>query len=349
MKIKPITSQEFNSALSPSQAPVIPAASPKATSPESGLDFSTDQSVYVRSSRITDPAFNRHLLPSRGFFYANKKDIIFRPFKVGDLKKLQHFLQTNNISHLIDAIQNCVEPDVDVRELTFDDFLYIVFRIVFDSHPDPKYKFIWNSFYGNDNEITITPSDLEVVDLKYQDLLEQLPNYRELGLTPLLVKSYETYHNNQYKEDEASTTWDEEKTWLYKEIACFLNESSPEAQLQKAEQLEISSDTYQKLALFKQLVKHSIKMELAVTDKKFNPETALVNLAERIEALKSIKESEPDTYQELATNDLMNIENIEAEITRIQDLLNQTQEVRAKDEVTPFRLSLSGLIRPLFT
>lgn len=345
MKIKPITPQEYENSITRKRTKEVPVAA--ATVDVSPTTFSTDGGVYIKSSKTTDPAFGRHLLPSRGFFYADKKDIVFRAFRVGDLKKLQHFLQTDNISHLIDTVQNCVEPGVDVRELTFDDFLYVVFRIVFDSHPDPKYKFIWNSFYGNDNEITIAPSDLEVTDLKYKDLLAQLPKFRELGLTPLLVKSYETYHNNQYKEDDASS-WDVEKTWLYKEVACFLNEASPEAQLQKAESLEITSDTYQKLGLFKQLVKHSIKMELTVSDRKFNPEEAIKTLTDRVEALKAIKDTEIDTYNELAANDLMNIDIIQAEINRIQDGLTQSQEVRAKEEVTPFRLSLSGLIKPLF-
>lgn len=346
MKVKPITPQEYEANTTRKQTK--DASLPRVTSPKIPTP-STDQDVYVKSSKISDPAFGRHLLPSRGFFYENKKDIIFRPFKVGDLKKLQHFLQTDNMSHLIDAVQNCVEPDVDVRSLTVEDFIYVVFRIVFDSHPDPKYRFVWSSFYGNDGEIIIAPSDLEVVELKHKELLAQLPNYKELGLSPVFVKSFEVLHNNQHKEDD-NTTWDEEKSWLYKEVGCFLEGDSPEEQLRKAEDLEISSETYQKLSLFKQLIQHSIKTELTVSDQKFEPNEALAKLIERVENLKALKLKEPQFYERLASsNAVMDINDIQEEIDRIQNGLTLSQEVRAKKEVTPFRFDFAGLIEPLFS
>jgi hypothetical protein len=289
MPVKPLTEQEFQNNINPNKkASAAKVKAPIDNKPPLKQQYSTDQDVFARSLDPSHPDYRRHLLPSRGFFYEEKKDLVFRALRVGDLKKIQHFLNTNNISHLIDAIQNCVEEGYNIRELTLDDFMYVVFRVVFDSHPKPEYKFVWSSFYGNDGEEVITPATLETFDLDYKRLLEELPEFRELGLTPCLVKSYEALHNNRFKEED-DTTWDQEKTWLYEEVACYLDEASLEDQLSRAETMPLKSPEFQKLKLFKQLSKHSIRTEITATDKKFNPETAITVLKERINSLRIIQ------------------------------------------------------------
>lgn len=345
MPIKPITPQEYesNTKASSSSTRAVKKAVPVAA------PLTPDGETYVRSIDPTDPNYNRHILPSRGFFYAEKKDIIFRAFKVGDLKKIQLFLQTDNITHLIDAIQNCLESGVDVRDLTFQDFLFIVFKIVFSSHPTPEYKFTWNSFYGNECEEIITPNSLEIQELNYKLLIEQLPDLADLGFTPCLVKHYEMLHNNRYNPED-DTTWEEEKTWLYDEIAKFLDEPTVADQLARAEDMPVNSPEYTKLKLFKTLCGHSIKTELQVFDRSFEPNKALATLTERLESLQAVRLDSEDVYQQISTaSPVMNIDAVKQEILRIETALTLSREVRAKDEVTPFRINIESLVRPLFT
>lgn len=359
MKVKPLTDQEYADRTTPRRKET------QTLNNKGSLLIQTetaiieplgkiDQEVFVISSDVKDPSLSRHLLPSRGFFYGNKKDITLRSFKVGDLKKLQHFLQTNNITHLIDAIQNCVEQGVDVRELTYGDFLFIVFKIVFSSHPNPEYKFKWTSFYANENEMQINPSSLDIIQLNTVKLLEELPDYPKFRLTPCLVKSYEALHNNSHNPEDDST-WDYEKTWLYEEVARFLDEASPEEQLLRAENMSLNSEEYVALKKFKTLIEHSVKTTLQVRDTLFEPTKALEVLEVRLVNLEELKAQDVDTYEQIrSSSPHLNADLVKAEIERIKEaqlssLELCTPEVEALEESVTFRYSLHQLIGPLLS
>jgi hypothetical protein len=321
-----------------------PQVKTKAVKAPAGTIAAENFTLPVKDS---SPFQNRVELPSKGFFYTDIKTVCYRPFKVKDLNKVQQFLRTNNVTHLIDAIQNCIGDQVDVRELTRDDFFFLAYQIAFSSHIDPKFTFEWSSFYENINMETITPSTLQIVELNEKQLKAEVANYKDLKFTPGLVKHYEILHNNGFKEEEESI-WDEENTLLYEQVAQYLDEATPAEQLARAEQIEVRSEEYLQLKKFIPLSQHNIKTELSVSDRHFEADKALAILKERYNRVLQLPE---DSYEEMLQSSAgiyIEKSKIKTEIERIETALALSQEVRAMTEVTPFRFAFRDIVQPLF-
>ena len=345
MAVKPITETQYKESLkSPKdQRKVVKTQDNQQTT--SSLVNKIDQDMFIQTSSEGQSDYFRHTLPSRGLFYKVRKDLLFRPLKVKDLKKIQHFLNTDNITYLIDAVQNCIESDVDVRDLTKDDFFFTVFQICFSSHQKPEYKFEWTSFYGNLNKEVVTQNDLEINEVDYKSLLQEVPNWSDLRFFPISVRSYETYYNNRFKPDNQDQTWDEEKTSLYEDVAIYFNEETPDLQIERAENLDVRSDEFKALKIFKKLSKHDIKTEIVRSDRFFDRDKAIIDLKERLESLNKLAFED---YEKLVSfMPSMDMDSVEEEINRLELAQSQSQEVRAKEETIPFRLNLASFIEPI--
>lgn len=320
------------------------------TIPSNKPVYKTDINSFAKSIIGDEPQADRHILPSRGFFYDDQTDLTFRPFRVGDLRKIQRFIDTNNVSHLIDTINGCITSGFDARKLTVGDFLYVVFRIVFDSYPTPEYRINWTSFYGNKNEVVVTPSSLAIKELDLASFTAEFPDYRKYKFTPMLVEAWEVLYNSGYKEgDTDSTRWTEDESWFYEEVATYLDEESPEAQRERAEMMSTRSEEYLKLKLFKKLSEHYVVDTITVTDKLFTAEGAIATLTNRKEFMTEIKEKSPALYKEYIIKDKsMNLTVINKEINRIKAAEVEGVPVVALEETITVPFDLPSLTSPLF-
>lgn len=367
MAINPITSAEFDESLLQTSKGVRSKSAIKreqtslenaSTKQENGINNvnnvgKIDTEMSLISTQKDSSEHYRQVLPSRGLFYKVKKDLSYRTLKIKDLNKIQYFLKTDNVSYLIDAVQNCILEDIDVRDLTVDDFFFICYQIAFNSHIKPEYEISWTSLYGNENKHKIGPRDLASASLDYKTLREQVPNFDELRFFPCSVRSYETFYNRRFKLSEADDVerWDEETTQLYKNAAWYLNEETAEAQLKRAEDMDINSEEYTALKKFVDYSKHdSMNIELTLTDLHFEASKALEVLKQRLASLQLLSAAD---YEQLILSDVevarqFNLADIEFEIQRIEAALNLSQEVRAKTEKIPFRPNLTDFIQPLY-
>lgn len=310
----------------------------------------TDLNSFSKSIINGDSNADRSILPSRGFFYDNQTDVTFRTFKVLDLKKIQRFIVTDNISHLIDTVQNCITSETDVRKLTVGDFLFVLFQIIFNSYPKPIYPIRWTSFYGNPNEVQVTLGSLNVTELNIQRFTSELPNYKDYKFTPLLVEAWEYLYSYRYRKgDSDQSRWTEDQTWFYEEIACYLDAASPEAQLARAEEMSTKSEEFAKLKLFKSLIEHSVQQHIEVRDVAFEPNRALEQLTARKETVQQMREESPSMYSELVSqDDSMNLIKIELEINRISKALVGGEKVEPIKETVFVPFDLPSLTSPLF-
>lgn len=368
MTIKPITDGEFDESLLQTSKGVRSKSAIKREQTSLKNESTIHENVITTANNVGKADIEmslistqkdstdhyRQILPSRGFFYKVQKDLSYRTLKIKDLNKIQYFLKTDNISCLIDAVQNCILEDVDVRDLTIDDFFFICYQIAFNSHTKPEYEISWISLYGNENKHKIGPRDLASANsLDYKVLREQVPNFEELRFFPCSVRSYETFYNRRFKASEVDDAerWDEETTQLYKTAAWYLREETTEAQLKRAEDMDINSEEYQALKKFVEHSKHdSMNIELTLTDLHFDPVKALETLKQRLTSLQLLSTAD---YEQLILSDVeiarqFNLADIESEIQRIEAALTFSQEVRAKTEKIPFRPNLTDLIQPLY-
>lgn len=353
MPLRPITESEFQQNITKKKQ--ISEISTDTQMPINNTTLTTkidlvgksDSETFIVTKAFSDSNYHRQNLPSKGFFYKEHKDIHYRALKVKDLTKIQLYLKHNNITHLIDAIQNCILDQIDVRDLTLDDFTFLAMQIAFSSHTKPELTVSWESFYKNTNSASISLSNFKINTLNTDALLKEVPNFKELKFFPCNVRSYEHYELNKFKEGETDC-WSEEQTTLYWEFARFCQFDTPEEQIEYIENLDVASSTHKALRKFIKLCKHDVSCQFTGTDQHFDPEAALVTLKERLAIVQTLTEDVYETLiEDTRTADLLNPVKIQTEINRIESHLEASQEVGPIQEDVPFLLTIRDIIQPL--
>jgi hypothetical protein len=357
MQINQITEEQFKKSVSKTSSKTNPLINQKPPINPPSVDGTGDTMFIERLAKEGATEFNRLSLPSRGFFYKKKTPVSYRKLKIKDLVKLRLYIEQKSITYLIDAIQNCISPNfngevLDVRDLTIDDFIFLTTDLLINSYPgNIEYSKTWTSFYGNTNShhlIKIT--DLIIEDLDYKTLQEKLPELTSLPFIPLTVRSYEIIQEQlRLQSLEEGSAWSEDKLALYTEFACYINKGTPEEQLQFVEDLELASPEYEKLTTFIQYSKHGIKDEILVTDKLFEPNPAISYLEKRLEELNTLSTTDYESLL-LQTNKALGVDKnfIQKEIDRLRNALTTGQEVKALEELIPFRFRLDDFIFSLY-
>lgn len=373
MPIQPLTPSEFNKKmfdkkkgqpLDNSQA-LEDKSTRIMSSPDNLADNSTDNSMVgiidtemfvVKDTNKGDSDMIRRALPSRGFFYKNKKDISHRSLKVKDLNKIQLYLKRDEITYLIDAVQDCITPRnvgdedqiIDVRDLTLDDFFTLVFYIASSSYKDLEIKVEWESLYRNRNLFLVKPIHFSVNMLDVEKLRTLNIDWKTTKFFPCSVRSYEYYSLNKFVEGEEGR-WSEEQTELYWNVARFLKFDDPNEQLEYASDMDINSEEFLNLKKFIELSKHDLVCSFKTFDKLFEPRKALERLKE-ISSL--INKLDGTSYETLLKDEnakrVLDINLINSEIQRIQRNLDEGKEVSAVEETVPFRATVEDFVQPLF-
>ena len=322
-----------------------------------------DREVFERTCTIeSDSDKTKLILPSRGVFYDNIKTIKVRGLTIQDGIQLKKYEQSKNISHLIDVIQQCIQSDMDIREVTLGDFIFIIVYIVINSCTDAIYNINWTSFYENKNTLQFLLSNLRANEVDIEALKREVPNFKELKFTPARVKHFEALETNKYDEKDPTNSWSKEDTEFYAYLIQFLDEPTLEEQFIRGKALSLNSKEYNLLKKFVKVSDHSINPEIEVADIFFNPLEAIKTLTKREKLLENVKNENFKHYRELSSEDTFNLDIIKQEIRRVQELLKSQAEIdmtsteSKKDRITilprPEKISIPldipSLVEPLY-
>lgn len=353
MKITPITPAEYENITKAKKTPKIPtqtintSTEPTAAETSAVGKIHTEMFVLPYNSTGETTTHERYNLPSRGFFYRDRKDIVYRNLKIRDLNKIQQYLNKDEITYLIDAIQDCVTNDIDVRDLTWDDFCMLALRIAFASHNKPEVSIQWLSLYNNYNTFTLTPNHFDVRLLDVDAVRKLNINFDKTPFFPCSVRSYEFFHINKHSEDNPES-WSEEETTLYWDAARFIKADTPEAQVDYVQNIDVGSVEFQQLKDFIRNCKHEVFCKFTAVDNRFDAPKALEQLRSKLDRVNQLDD---DTYnrlmEDMFTSRLFNRDVIQKEILRIETLLQNGMEVAPVEETVPFRVDISDLIQPL--
>ena len=315
-------------------------------------EFEKSYSVELDSDKT------RLVLPSRGFFYNSEhKTIGIRALTFGEAAELKKYSSTENFSYLLDVLNNCLQSDIDIRDLTIGDFMFILVSIVINSCPGVKYTVKWTSFYDNENEYTLSATQLKCKELDHKALLKEVPKHSELKFTPSRVKHLEALMKNRH-DPKDSSTWSVVEEEMYSEYIQFLDEDSVEEQLQRASKMPMNSEEFKLLKKFTKLQEHYIDPTIEeVYDKKFELEKAITTLEKRVESLKHLISVDSERYLAISVNPAANLEEVEQELSRLQSLKEEFAKAKKENNlitISPRAESISvpldipSLIEPLY-
>lgn len=143
--------------------------------------------------------------PSRNVFYLDlKEDIYVRPLSVATVNNIYKSIERQSPALYFDALNEHIS--IDIRDLTYPDFVYFCYWLRIESFPKTPYTFNWVSRYGNTNTVVMQTLPFKVHEL--QMTREEYLEYRALGIVMPSLREAEVL-SNMNEEDEG----DRENRW----------------------------------------------------------------------------------------------------------------------------------------
>ena len=126
---------------------------------------------------IDDRFLSLEDLPSNFYPYADRKQILIRPFAVTELKLIARAIETGDSDYITQAIDNCI--DFPVTELTIVDYFYLYYWMRIQSYPNTPHYMEWKCdevlssdddedderVCGHENMTALTSKELKVIYL----------------------------------------------------------------------------------------------------------------------------------------------------------------------------------------
>ena len=240
----------------------------------------------VWSKFITKPE-NGYLridsLPSCFLFY-DTDYIEVKRLTLAQLERIHFATDTTSLSNLIDVISECV-TNIDMRELHFNDMMYVWHFIRKISYPNTSMKFTWTSKYGNENVYSF---DLTHTETNYLEMsVKTYENFLNQGLTIPRVKDYEWSVLNQ---DQLTDT----DRFAYERAQYLIGESP----LDKLEHLKARDniETLELINEFASLLVFGISEFVEVQDSRFDPDAYKIILQEELNMTNAAVEAASKDY-----------------------------------------------------
>lgn len=283
----------------------------------SSVDYNPNPK-YVKERQNANSNYIRVVLPSKNIFY-DFDDIQIKPFEVGDLLKLSRAQQERNYSMVIDTIDAVTNQNV--RELSKNDFYYILYMLRLLSYPKTPTTFNWVSKYGNKNKTTIDITNLEVINIDMTK--DEYKVWEAKGFSVPRVRDLEI---------ELTEDLDQDLQWLF-ERAQFLTGDNL---LDKIEKLKTSTlDVLEDMHEFRQLINHGVKETVTLVDKLFDPEQYLEMLKGKLRHAQSVNEWQGAKNNEIRSLNFV-ISNIEAKLKRKEEIEPDTETIRLSVDLLTF-------------
>ena len=300
-------------------APVIERPDVTAKSFAPRITNSVEKNLGKHAERVT--------FPSNGIFYPFT-DATTRTFDVPDFAKIYKANTAKKDYMIIDIISNCLS--VDARDLTQKDFRYLMYYQRINSFVRNPYKLTWQSFYGNENVITINNSTLDIVELDASR--EEYNEWLERGFCMPTVRDLEEFDNcKKDLDDEQLFYWTRAKYLRGENLA----EKIAIAQTLDPDTFFVDTD-----AFVSKFEKYGVTEYIEVADEKFEAKKALEKLKAYVTENSQILSNQALSAN-LAEQILARLTATHEEIKRIEDSISNTGEAAPQRETISFSITLT--------
>lgn len=252
-----------------------------------------------------------------------------------EIKKIdvptQHLIteakQTQDISGFIDAVGSTLR-DVDIRDLTPDDWFYVLYWHKYNSYNRTPLILTWESKYGNENEYIIQESDLKYIYPKLSQE-EYDREYYSKGLVVPTLREWELLNT--------STDLSPEDKSILMRAQYFKGDTLEE----KVDNYFDQGETLETLEIIEELKRkshHGIVHTVDVIDAKFDPVEYIKNRKD----YKASLDSDANLYRDtpaIYTAFKQEAEEVAAEIITLEETLKNGGQVRAEVETQPVRFN----------
>ena len=205
------------------------------------------------------PEYTRVEPPSH-FVPYDFDNLQIRKLNVRDLSKIYQATTDESFSVLVDSIDDTINQNV--RELTIQDFYFILYWQRIHSYPKSPFSIVWDSRYGNKNEFQVNDTNLTFKEIN--STKEDYQQFKEKGLDLPRVSDTEILEMEDLSKQDQ----------FMAERAKFLTGNSMKEKIQKLENhqdLTILDD----ISSFNETFQHGVEETVEVYDKKFEPNSAV--------------------------------------------------------------------------
>jgi len=299
-------------------------------------------------------------------------DVRLEQRELSFLERLKRVLQLHNLSidfeseliseyfylhpDLINVFQNCIlTPNVNLRDLTIDDFIFIVVHILFMSNPDGfSYKYDFDRYNIKGCDFSIKSEDLATISIDklnnttIKNHSKLLKEWEKNGFTPPLVKHVELFVANCYREsltpeqNNQFGLWDKDTSLLYYYGGQYIKGRNVEEQLEKIR------GSYRKkhkilasLSVFRVFYEKYVKINYSLTKAVSLSSCDYDNLSTLVDGLKLYKDKLNLEYQEKRiTKEVLQkeIKDCDKEIENIMKIKSNCKTVAEEKSISnPYR------------
>jgi len=289
------------------------------------------------AEHVTSGKFEFMDLPSSYIFY-DFDSVFVRPFNVGDLRRMSVAVRTLSQSMLMDIVAGCMTQDP--RELTPQDFYYILYWLRSRSYPKTPMTVRWASRYGVVDDAVVNRSDFKEVRLEKENNKKLFKEMHERGFD--YPRMYDVESSDGL--DWTSLTQDEEYDgydWLYSRSQYFTAQDD-ETIIQRMKRIEKNDVTDLEEARDMMLkLKHGVEERLPVrlSASKFDPKAAVAMLETKANSLMLMSSPTPEILAIVA--------DYRAEINEINETLKNGGDVKPREEFTTAPLDIRSFLSGL--
>lgn len=276
--------------------------------------------------KIDGATWQRLDFPSLGVFYESSEAIFVRPLSVPTLNKIYISIERSDPSMYFDALNEHVS--IDVRDLTYPDFVYFCYWLRIESFPSTPYTIPWTSRYGNPNKVVLRKMPFKIVELKmtrdeyakYKSHGIVMPTLRESEFISQLDNANQVDRDNQWAVNYAQymdvSDLPMDENIMRNKIDRFLNHPNVEI-----------------ITLINQFAnenQHGIEETLTLKDENFDQKKAVAFLENIIESIRMLVEARLEANSGEPDADILGMmEKMEEYQTELKDI----QEANEKEEV----------------
>lgn len=222
--------------------------------------------IEARISSGLGEEWIRQGLPSKGVPY-DFSEVFLRPLTTSALSKLSAASKNKSYSMLVDALDSCI--NVDIRDLTPQDFTFVMYWIRLNSYPNTPISVPWKSKYGNEDTYTLSKTNMEIIELEMTKT-EYETEWKSKGLCFPTVRDVEIQFTATIDEDDK---WRVEMSQYVAPIAEFNPKTYVQDKLDAFEALGVS--IVESIKEFSGKMEHGVVETATVIDRHFSPSAAI--------------------------------------------------------------------------
>jgi hypothetical protein len=246
------------------------------------------------------------------------KTLAIRTLRGVDIAALSQAASSQSYTDFIDVIGRCINRNI--RQLTPSDMRHVMYWLRLNSYTKSPYNIPWTSRYGNENQLTVTYTDLEWVELKMTE--EQYAPFKAKGIRFPVIADAEVLSGTDLTVQEKFML--ERAQYLSMEHIVMREGETPlAARLRVLEEapLELLED----IRDFAMLIDHGVRESVTMADPMFEVNAAIEHLQQAYDSLVGVAEA--------------NADDEDADVAHVSSLIDMANDI--KKELDAFTLSVT--------